>query len=249
MKFANIMAAGILSIMAGCPGQNISPRHTEVSPIIWQNKAPLYVNETPNFIRTDRSRALGEKDLLRMAREAEMEEAWYYARYADGKEIWQECGYDQSMSSSRIETSLVDYLVKDNLEELSFYHFHPVKKNSNKSYDFSQVPSENDFYMCRNLLHRISNVDATKMHEFDCRVAVSTGIYTITVSPDIILEKKQLDFNTNIARIKNVMSNAELGLNKRLRYFKKNRDNFSEMNKHFAEKLSSRLIKIEFEER
>lgn len=225
------------------------------SGVFASDEKKLYINTSPVHYSMERPRASGENDLLEMTVNEKLEEGWFYVKYKSGKEIWKDCTDSQTTASAILDFDEIHEVINKDLEELSFYHFHPniieekdVKKN--EKLDYSQLPSNEDFKVCLQLHDRIINFYPEHMMKIDCKIAVSTGIYTIKIHPSvIILGKRVEEFNKALAIISQEMFLAEIGINKEFDYVMTNKDKFSEMNKNFAKKFSTDVLKIDFEEK
>ena len=223
------------------------------SGVFASDEKKLYISTNPVHYSMEKSRSSGEKDLLEMTTTKKLEEGWFYVKYKDKKEIWKECTDNQTIASARLDLNEIHEVINKNLEELSFYHFHPniieeIKKNENL--DYSQLPSSDDFKACLLLQDRIINFYPEHMMNIDCKIVVSTGIYTIQIHPDvIILGKRIAEFHKSLTKINQQMFLAEIGINKEFDYIMTKKDKFGEMNKNFAKTFSTEVLKIDFEEK
>jgi len=226
------------------------------SSVLASDEKKLYVNTNPVHYSMEKSRDSGEKDLLKMTLNEKLEEGWFYVKYKDNKEIWKDCADNQTIASAILDFDEIHKVINKNLEEFSFYHFHPVffeeDKNvkENEKLDYSQIPSNEDFVACLSLNNKIINFYPEHMMKIDCKLVVSTGVYTFKIHPGvIILEKRKKEFDDSLAKIAQQMFLAEIGINKEFDYVMSNKDKFIEMNKNFAKKFSTEVLKIDFEEK
>jgi hypothetical protein len=209
----------------------------------------LSVNITNEHHSINKSKRKGLKDMLRLTQIAHLEEVFYYAKYLDGEEFWQEAGVWESNKGVYLEYKLLNKMIDHKLDTLVFSHFHPRDQVIDYFIDYTQIPSENDFYVCRDFTEYVTNLCPDCFDLLSCEIVVPGGFYTIKLNEKILNDfLSEEEFIDHISWMNNEIDMALMGDFDWFDYSVENRRNFVKLNKKFCERYSNDLVKITFEE-